>query len=167
MILVSAQIGKHYEADYLSRLLGKIDSALFWCEYGSCTSPLWLLFVKSMCFKDSEHYNRTIPPMNVTFDDQLTHRCSLQTPLISTYSDHNDQRFSFDSGKSLWFHHGNAGIDRFCWELCFFGNWSQAHLTVCWCGGVRFVNVWFISGGDSSHPSRYHYPNPAAGISIK
>ena len=98
---------------------GKIDYVLFWCEYGSCTSPLWLLFDGSMCFKDSEHYYRTIPPMNLTFDDQLTHRCSPQTPLISIYSDHNDQRFNFDSGKSLWFHHGNAGIDKFCWELEF------------------------------------------------
>ncbi|XP_048619037.1 uncharacterized protein LOC125590093 [Brassica napus] len=80
---------------------GKIDYVLFWCEYGSCTSLLWLLFDRSMCFKDSEHYYRTIPPMNLTFDDQLTHRCSPQTPLISTYSDHNDQRFNFDSDKSL------------------------------------------------------------------
>ncbi|KAF2619455.1 hypothetical protein F2Q68_00039868 [Brassica cretica] len=55
--------------------------------------------------------------MNLLSDDQLILLCSPQPPLISAHSDHNDQWLSFDSRKSLWVHHGNAGVDRFCWEL--------------------------------------------------
>ncbi|KAJ4872349.1 Uncharacterized protein Rs2_45976 [Raphanus sativus] len=55
--------------------------------------------------------------MNLPSDDQRTHLCSPETSLITTLADHNDQRLSFDSRKSVWFHHGNAGVDRFFWEL--------------------------------------------------
>ncbi|KAL0757027.1 hypothetical protein Bca101_094695 [Brassica carinata] len=45
--------------------------------------------------------------MNLLSDDQLT-------PALFY---HNDQWLSFDSRKSLWVHHGNAGVYKFCWEL--------------------------------------------------
>lgn len=54
---------------------------------------------------------------NLLSDDKLTRLCSPQTPLISAHPDHNDQRLSFDSLKSQWFHHGNDGANKFCWEL--------------------------------------------------
>ncbi|CAG7885947.1 unnamed protein product, partial [Brassica rapa] len=55
--------------------------------------------------------------INLLSDDHLTLLCSPQTPLLSPHPDNNDQWLSSDSRKSLWVHHGNAGVDRFCWEL--------------------------------------------------
>ncbi|KAF3607553.1 hypothetical protein DY000_02048998 [Brassica cretica] len=55
--------------------------------------------------------------MNLPFDDPLTNLCSPRTPHVSAHSAyHNDQRLSFGSGKSPWFHHGKGEIRRFCSE---------------------------------------------------
>ncbi|KAH0855134.1 hypothetical protein HID58_020354 [Brassica napus] len=55
--------------------------------------------------------------MNLPFDDPLTNLCSLRTPHVSAHSAyHNDQRLSFGSGKSPWFHHGKCEVRRFCLE---------------------------------------------------
>ncbi|KAF2549571.1 hypothetical protein F2Q70_00022472 [Brassica cretica] len=55
--------------------------------------------------------------MNLPFDDPLTNLCSPRTPHVSAHSAyHNDQRLSFGSGKSPWFHHGKGEILRFCSE---------------------------------------------------
>ncbi|CAN6995940.1 unnamed protein product, partial [Brassica rapa subsp. trilocularis] len=55
---------------------------------------------------------------DLPFDDPLTILCSPQTPFASVHpNDHNDQRLSFGSGKSPWFHHGNGEVLRLCLEL--------------------------------------------------
>ncbi|KAH0872653.1 hypothetical protein HID58_070015 [Brassica napus] len=93
--------------------LGKIEYVWFWCEYGSCSSLFWPLFVRSMGVKGPEHDHQTIPAMNLPFDDPLTILCSRRTPLASVHpDDHKDQRLSFGSGKSPWFHHGNGEVLR-------------------------------------------------------
>ncbi|CAH8330403.1 unnamed protein product [Eruca vesicaria subsp. sativa] len=90
---------------------GKIDSVWFWCDYGSCTSLFWPLFIRSLCLKSSEHFNRTTPARNSLFNDPLTNLCSPRTLLIHVLShDNNDQRLSFDFSKSSWFYHGPREI---------------------------------------------------------
>ncbi|KAG5396285.1 hypothetical protein IGI04_018099 [Brassica rapa subsp. trilocularis] len=97
---------------------GKIDYVCFWCEYDSCSSLFWPLFVRSMRVKSSEHDYQTILTISLPFDDPLTILCSPQTPFASVHpNDHNDQRLSFGSGKSPWFHHGNGEVLRLCLEL--------------------------------------------------
>ncbi|WZZ64434.1 hypothetical protein YC2023_075804 [Brassica napus] len=67
----------------------------------------------SMGVKGPEHDHQTIPAMNLPFDDPLTILCSRRTPLASVHpDDHKDQRLSFGSGKSPWFHHGNGEVLR-------------------------------------------------------
>ncbi|CAG7874474.1 unnamed protein product, partial [Brassica rapa] len=80
---------------------GKIDYVCFWCEYDSCSSLFWPLFVRSMRVKSSEHDCQTIMTISLPFDDPLTILCSPQTPFASVHpNDHNDQQLSFGSGKS-------------------------------------------------------------------
>lgn len=55
--------------------------------------------------------------MNLPFDDPLTNLCSPRTPHVSSHSTYrNDQRVSFGSGKSPWFHYGKGEVRRFCLE---------------------------------------------------
>lgn len=77
--------------------------------FGHCLSDL--------CVRGSEHDYWTIPAMNLPFDDPLTNLCSPRTPHVSSHSTYrNDQRVSFGSGKSPWFHYGKGEVRRFCLE---------------------------------------------------